>query len=257
MSKNVAVVLAGGVGARVGLSIPKQLIKIAGRTILEHTLAAIHSHELVDEVVIMMAPGHLDAVHEILRSGDFPKVTSVLEGAATRNGTTARALAAVSGDDTKVLLHDAVRPLVDARIITDCFEALDSYRNGVAAPIVAMLASAASMATAESWQTAARLGEMRQEWRDALGGTRPGTPVHRLLDLLTEEPIVNVALVSERLALPRPAVEEAITTVVDAKVLARAPRSRRAPVWLARPVLNEVEDLSTRIQAASRRLRER
>ncbi|ROR92560.1 bifunctional cytidylyltransferase/SDR family oxidoreductase [Nocardioides aurantiacus] len=127
MPKNVAVILAGGVGARVGLSIPKQLIKIAGRTILEHTLVAIHSHELVDEVVIMMAPGHLDAVHDILRSGDFPKVTSVLEGADTRNGTTARALAGIPGDDTKVLFHDAVRPLVDARIISDCFEALDTY----------------------------------------------------------------------------------------------------------------------------------
>ena len=46
MTKNVAVVLAGGVGARVGLDIPKQLIKIAGRTILEHTLAALQSHEL-------------------------------------------------------------------------------------------------------------------------------------------------------------------------------------------------------------------
>ena len=37
MSRNVAVILAGGVGTRVGLDIPKQLIKIAGKTILEHT----------------------------------------------------------------------------------------------------------------------------------------------------------------------------------------------------------------------------
>ena len=42
--RNVAVLLAGGVGARVGLDIPKQLIKIAGRTILEHTLAALDAH---------------------------------------------------------------------------------------------------------------------------------------------------------------------------------------------------------------------
>jgi ribitol-5-phosphate 2-dehydrogenase (NADP+) / D-ribitol-5-phosphate cytidylyltransferase len=127
VSPNVAVILAGGVGARVGLSIPKQLIKIAGRTILEHTLATLHDHPLVDEIVIMMAPGHLDAVRAIVSAGGYTKVTQILEGAETRNGTTVRALDAIKDPDTKVLFHDAVRPLLNARIVSDCFEALDRY----------------------------------------------------------------------------------------------------------------------------------
>jgi 2-C-methyl-D-erythritol 4-phosphate cytidylyltransferase len=131
MSKRVAVILAGGVGTRVGLDIPKQLIKVAGHTILEHTLATINAHPLVDEVIVMMAQGHLDAVHTIVRDGDYTKVTQVLEGAETRNGTTLRALDALyssgAGDDAKVLFHDAVRPLLSPRIITDCFEALETY----------------------------------------------------------------------------------------------------------------------------------
>ncbi|GAB2735299.1 SDR family NAD(P)-dependent oxidoreductase [Nocardioides pakistanensis] len=126
-AENVAVLLAGGVGARVGLDIPKQLIKIAGRTILEHTLAAFQDHDVVEEIVIMMAPGHLDAVHAILRDGAYPKVTAVLEGAETRNGTTLRALEHLGERDCKVLFHDAVRPLVTPRIIGECFEALDRY----------------------------------------------------------------------------------------------------------------------------------
>ncbi|MGN6781446.1 MAG: SDR family NAD(P)-dependent oxidoreductase [Marmoricola sp.] len=127
MSPNVAVILAGGVGSRIGLDIPKQLIKIAGRTILEHTLAALHDHPDVDDIVVMMTPGHLDAVHGILRSGSYPKVTRVLEGADTRNGTTLRALDAIGDDDTKVLFHDAVRPLIAPRIVTECYAALDRY----------------------------------------------------------------------------------------------------------------------------------
>jgi 2-C-methyl-D-erythritol 4-phosphate cytidylyltransferase len=127
MSRNVAVILAGGVGSRVGLGIPKQLLKIAGRSILEHTLAALHRHPAVDEIIIMMAAGHLDAVGSIVRSGGYDKVTKVLEGADTRNGTTLRALEALGEDDCKLLFHDAVRPLVNARIITDCYEALDHY----------------------------------------------------------------------------------------------------------------------------------
>ena len=124
---HVAVILAGGVGTRVGMDIPKQLIKIAGRTILEHTLAAVHSHPEVDEVLVLMAPGHLDAVHAMLRGGGYPKVTQVLEGAETRNETTMRALDAIPDDDARVLFHDAVRPLVSARIIGECFEALERY----------------------------------------------------------------------------------------------------------------------------------
>ncbi|HET7357299.1 MAG TPA: bifunctional cytidylyltransferase/SDR family oxidoreductase [Nocardioidaceae bacterium] len=126
-ARNVAVLLAGGVGARVGLDLPKQLIKVAGKTILEHTLATLHAHEAVEEILVMMAPGHLDAVHDILRAGRYPKVSRVLEGAATRNGTTLRALEALGDGDCKVLLHDAVRPLVSARIIGECFAALERY----------------------------------------------------------------------------------------------------------------------------------
>jgi 2-C-methyl-D-erythritol 4-phosphate cytidylyltransferase len=122
----VAVILAGGVGTRVGLDIPKQLIKVAGHTILEHTLAVFDAHPMVDEIIVMMAQGHLDAVHAIVRDGGYSKVRSVLEGADTRNGTTLRALDAIADDDTKVLFHDAVRPLVSERIISDCFVALDS-----------------------------------------------------------------------------------------------------------------------------------
>jgi 2-C-methyl-D-erythritol 4-phosphate cytidylyltransferase len=126
-SPNVAVVLAGGVGTRVGLDIPKQLLKIAGHTILEHTLKAVDAHPDVDEIVVMMAPGHLDAVRAIVRDGGYDKVQHILEGAETRNGTTSRALEVVGDDDAKVLFHDAVRPLVGARIIAECFAALDRY----------------------------------------------------------------------------------------------------------------------------------
>jgi len=121
------VLLAGGVGSRVGLDLPKQLIKIAGRPILEHTLAVLDQHADVDEVLIMMAPGHLDAVREIVRSGGYSKVSGILEGAPTRNGTTRRALDHLGDEDCNVLFHDAVRPLVAPRIVHDCFEALQTY----------------------------------------------------------------------------------------------------------------------------------
>lgn len=126
-SRNVAVLLAGGVGVRIGLDIPKQLIKVAGKTILEHALVALHSHPMVDEVKIMMAPGHLDAVRSIVKNGGYDKVTDILEGGETRNDTTLRALDSLGDEECNVLFHDAVRPLVTSRIITECFEALETH----------------------------------------------------------------------------------------------------------------------------------
>lgn len=137
------------------------------------------------------------------------------------------------------------------------FDALNDYRRGYAATIIAMLAGSTSIATTESWRTADRLPEIRRSWHDAVGGSRPGTALHRLLDLLTEEPIVNVALVAERIDVAESTARTTIRTLVDAGVLTKAARSRKAPVWLARAILDEVHDLSTRIQAASRRMRER
>jgi 2-C-methyl-D-erythritol 4-phosphate cytidylyltransferase len=123
----VAVVLAGGVGKRVRLETPKQLLKIAGRPIIEHTLNTLHRCDAVDEIVVMMAPGYLDPVRAIVDRNSFHKVTHILEGGLTRNDTTRRSLDALSGDRTKVILHDAVRPLVSDRVLEDCVEALDRF----------------------------------------------------------------------------------------------------------------------------------
>jgi ribitol-5-phosphate 2-dehydrogenase (NADP+) / D-ribitol-5-phosphate cytidylyltransferase len=125
--RRIAVLLAGGVGVRIGLDIPKQLLKVAGKTLLEHTLGALHQHPMVDEVIVMMTPGHLDAVRAIVRDGDYEKVRAIHEGGETRNETTELALATLGPEESHVLFHDAVRPLVSQRIITECFEALEDH----------------------------------------------------------------------------------------------------------------------------------
>jgi ribitol-5-phosphate 2-dehydrogenase (NADP+) / D-ribitol-5-phosphate cytidylyltransferase len=125
--RNVAVVLAGGTGTRVGLSIPKQLIKIAGKTIIEHTIAAFQASPRIDEIIILMAPGHLDPVRAVIANGEYDKVTQLLEGGETRNETTSRALDALGPDECNVLFHDAVRPLVSQTIIDDCIAALGEH----------------------------------------------------------------------------------------------------------------------------------
>lgn len=125
--RSVGVVLAGGVGRRVGLDTPKQLIKIAGRTILEHTLALFNGSPEIDEIVVLMAPGYAGTVREIVEKGGFDKVSQIVEGGASRTESTWRALKALGPQECNVLLHDAVRPLLEPRIITECVRALRTY----------------------------------------------------------------------------------------------------------------------------------
>ncbi|MFV0374960.1 SDR family NAD(P)-dependent oxidoreductase [Microbacterium sp.] len=128
--RTVAVLLAGGIGVRVGLGIPKQLIKIAGKAIVEHTLEALCASPVVDEVLIMMNAASIGELDHLLDETRFPKLTRILPGGDSRNETTQRAIAAIAateGDGTKVLFHDAVRPFIDDRIIRDCVDALDRY----------------------------------------------------------------------------------------------------------------------------------
>ncbi|MEV4833200.1 SDR family oxidoreductase [Nonomuraea sp. NPDC049486] len=124
---SIGVVLAGGTGRRVGHSEPKQLIKLAGRTILEHTIELFDASPDVDEVVVLMTPGFVEPVRELVRRCGFGKVTAIVEGGASRTESTWRALQAVGERECNVLLHDAVRPLLEPRIITDCVRALETY----------------------------------------------------------------------------------------------------------------------------------
>ncbi|MFE1438938.1 D-ribitol-5-phosphate cytidylyltransferase [Streptomyces sp. NPDC058739] len=131
--RTTAVILAGGTGQRVGLSIPKQLLKIAGKAVIEHTLTSFEKADSIDDVIVLMAPGYVPDVEKIVTRAGFRKVRRIIEGGATRNETTERAIEALSeglaeGEDANVLFHDAVRPLLSRRVIDDCVTALERYQ---------------------------------------------------------------------------------------------------------------------------------
>ncbi len=124
----IAVVLAGGTGTRMGSAVPKQLLHLAGRPVLQHSIEAFEASEDVDEVLVLMHPDFLAEARDLAASS--PKVTAVIAGGRTRNESTQAALDALSGvagPDDKVLFHDAVRPLVDAATIARCVAALDRH----------------------------------------------------------------------------------------------------------------------------------
>jgi 2-C-methyl-D-erythritol 4-phosphate cytidylyltransferase len=125
----VAVVLGGGTGQRIGAGQPKQLLTLHGTTLLEHCVAAFERAPGVDEILVVMAAGHVEQVKVMLADGGYRKVSAVIEGGAGRPDSVRAALAAIGTGvrDVGVLLHDAARPLVEQRIIADCIAALEIH----------------------------------------------------------------------------------------------------------------------------------
>ena len=131
----VAVVLAGGSGERFGTPVPKQLLLLAGRPMIEHSVAAFERAPAVDRILVVMAAGHADEVRALLEAGGYAKLTKVIDGGPTRTASTRRAIAELGEDECDVLFHDAARPLVSQQTIAACAAALtDHPAVGVAVP---------------------------------------------------------------------------------------------------------------------------
>jgi ribitol-5-phosphate 2-dehydrogenase (NADP+) / D-ribitol-5-phosphate cytidylyltransferase len=133
--RTVAVVLAGGTGRRFGSEMPKQMHVLAGRSLVEHSVAAFEQADAVEAIMLVMPAGLTAQAREHFAGSGFRKVTDVIEGGATRTESTRRAIAALGDTECDVLFHDAARPLLEQRIIADCVSALATSRAiGVAVP---------------------------------------------------------------------------------------------------------------------------
>jgi len=133
--RTVAVVLAGGSGERFGTSVPKQLLPLAGRPLIEHSIAAFEQAPGVDAILVVMAASHTGQAAEMLAGNGYRKLTKVISGGRTRVESTWRAIEELGSAECDVMFHDAARPLVDQQVIAGCVAALAGHRAvGVAVP---------------------------------------------------------------------------------------------------------------------------
>ncbi|MCQ2332409.1 MAG: 2-C-methyl-D-erythritol 4-phosphate cytidylyltransferase [Paludibacteraceae bacterium] len=126
--KNIAVILAGGVGSRLGSEKPKQFLEICGRMVIERTIDAFEKNERIDEIAIVMNPEYVGEMEEIARRNRWRKVSKVLNGGAERYFSTLSAIDAYKdADEVNLIFHDAVRPMVSQTIIEKVTDALEGH----------------------------------------------------------------------------------------------------------------------------------
>lgn len=124
---NIAVVLAGGSGSRLGNDVPKQFLKVAGKQVIEHTIDVFENCSQIDEICIVSKADYVTNVEELVVKNQYKKVKKILIGGKERYDSSLAAINAYTDDNTNLIFHDAVRPLLNERIISDCIAALKKY----------------------------------------------------------------------------------------------------------------------------------
>ena len=139
--KNIAVVLAGGIGARVGGAVPKQLLPLSdGRSVLEHSVDAFEQSAHIDEVCVVMHPDYIAIVETMVVSNAWRKVKHIIPGGKERWESSVNAIRLYQGilssetiSESNILLHDAARPFVSGEIISNVCHALVDHKAVVVA----------------------------------------------------------------------------------------------------------------------------
>lgn len=133
---NIAVIFAGGVGSRMkARDIPKQFLKIHGKEVIAHTIEKFQNHPLVNHIVVVCVPGWLEYCKDIIEKYSYSKVGMVVPGGESGQLSIYNGLVAAKEkygvEDSIVLIHDGVRPLIDSKTITDNIASVRAYGSAI------------------------------------------------------------------------------------------------------------------------------
>ncbi len=131
---NVAVIIAGGSGQRMGQDIPKQFINVYDKPILIYTLESFQRHPLIDAIEVVCIEGWHNVLWAYAKQFNIDKVKWVISGGnsaqeSIRNGVDN--LKDICDENDNIIIHDGIRPLVDDEVLTDVIEKCNEHGNGV------------------------------------------------------------------------------------------------------------------------------
>jgi 2-C-methyl-D-erythritol 4-phosphate cytidylyltransferase len=129
--KNIAVILAGGKGNRTGFKSPKQMMKLAGKPVIEHAILAFQTNKEINEIIVVSNSDCIEDVEQIVLTNRLSKVKAIIAGGEDRYESSLAAIRATkhycNEFNVHLIFHDAVRPLLSQRIINDVIAALETY----------------------------------------------------------------------------------------------------------------------------------
>lgn len=131
---NIAIIIAGGSGSRMGQSIPKQFITIHDKPILLYTLEGFQRHPLIDAIEVVCIDGWQEVVWAYARQFNIDKLQWIVTGGKSGQESIRNGVFNLEGkctNDDIVIIHDGIRPLVDESVLTDVINIAQKKGNAV------------------------------------------------------------------------------------------------------------------------------
>ncbi len=134
MSNNIAIIFAGGTGTRMGAGLPKQFLKINGKPILIHTLDNFENSPEIDKIYIACKEDYIEHTIKEIKKYQITKVAKVIAGGNSSQDSIYKALKAAqeeNDDDSIVLIHDGVRPILTQEVIKANVDSVKKHGTGI------------------------------------------------------------------------------------------------------------------------------
>ena len=131
---NVALIIAGGSGARMHQNIPKQFLTVNDRPVITYTLEAFQNHPEIDSIAVVCISGWESVLAAYANQFNITKMEYIIPGGDNGQGSIRNGVFELEKHfqkDDIVLIHDAIRPLVSNEIISDCIVTAKKYGNAV------------------------------------------------------------------------------------------------------------------------------
>lgn len=178
---NIALIIAGGRGNRMGQDLPKQFLNVHDKPIIMYTCEAFQKHPLIDAIVVVCINGWQTALQAYANQFNITKLKAIVSGGENGQSSIHNGLEAIKDEYNNndiVLVHDAIRPLVSQEIITQCILTTIEYGSAITC-----IPCAEALLKTEDQATSSNVLE-----RDLIKRTQTpqGFPLGTLLDMHAE-----------------------------------------------------------------------
>ena len=131
---NIAIIIAGGSGHRMGQDIPKQFINVNDKPILIYTLEGFQKHPMVDAIEVVCIEGWENVVWAYAKQFGIDKLRWIVKGGETGQESIRNGVYNLEGkcdNDDIIIIHDGIRPLIEPSVLTDVMNKAAEYGNAV------------------------------------------------------------------------------------------------------------------------------
>ena len=131
---NIAIIIAGGTGHRMGQDIPKQFINVYDKPVIIYTLEGFQRHPQIDAIEVVCIDGWHEVLWAYAHQFNITKLKWIVSGGNTGQESIRNGVFNLEGkvdDDDVIIIHDGIRPLVDETVLTDVIMKAQKFGNAV------------------------------------------------------------------------------------------------------------------------------